>query len=260
MGPAHDGAGTGRRRPPSPGKVERFDLAILDLQMPEMDGVQLAQEIRRLTMGEHLPLLLLSSLGRNAVAGEREIFEARLSKPAKPSHIFAAIMRILGAEPFAPTTAPALLDAPAASDLQPERLLLAEDNVVNQKVALHILAKLGYRADVAANGLEAVAAVRRQIYDVILMDIQMPEMDGLEATRLIVESFPDRTERPWIIALTANAMEGDRELCLASGMDDYVSKTLKSADIVGAMARARVARTVMRFEITVATRRPRRAT
>jgi CheY-like chemotaxis protein len=125
----------------------------------------------------------------------------------------------------------------APDQLRPERLLLAEDNAVNQKVALHMLAKLGFRADVAANGLEVLAALSRQSYDVILMDMQMPEMDGLEATRRIVELYPDRATRPWIIALTANAMEGDRELCLASGMDDYLSKPMKLPDIAAAFAR-----------------------
>jgi CheY-like chemotaxis protein len=128
------------------------------------------------------------------------------------------------------------------AELQPERLLLAEDNVVNQKVALHLLKKLGYRTDVAANGLEVLAALERQDYDVVLMDMQMPEMDGLEATRRIIEGQSVSHPRPWIIALTANAMEGDRELCLASGMDDYVSKPLKAADLSSALARARLVR------------------
>jgi len=101
--------------------------------------------------------------------------------------------------------------------------LLAEDNVVNQKVALHLLARLGYRADVAGNGLEVISALERQTYDVILMDVQMPDMDGLEATRHI-NHLPNR---PYIIAMTANAMEGDRQLCLDAGMNDYLSKPIR---------------------------------
>lgn len=122
------------------------------------------------------------------------------------------------------------LKSPIAQDLAPEeprsqslRILLAEDNVVNQKVALHLLSRLGYRADVAGNGLEVLAALDRQIYDVILMDVQMPDMDGLEATRKIVQ----QSNPPYIIAMTANAMEGDRQLCLEAGMNDYLSKPIR---------------------------------
>jgi len=117
------------------------------------------------------------------------------------------------------------------------RVLLAEDNLVNQKVALHMLAALGYRADLAANGLEVIEALERQTYDVILMDVQMPEMDGLEAARRIVARQPDRMKRPWIIALTANAVQGDRDICLDAGMDDYISKPIKKEELAAAMGR-----------------------
>ena len=117
--------------------------------------------------------------------------------------------------------------------------MLAEDNVVNQKVTLALLRKLGFRADVAANGLEVLAAVERQPYDVILMDVQMPKMDGLEAARRLGQSRSDSVPRPWIIAVTANAMQGDREQCLAAGMDDYISKPIKSADLLAAIMRSR---------------------
>jgi CheY-like chemotaxis protein len=102
-----------------------------------------------------------------------------------------------------------------------------------------MLAALGHRADVAANGAEALEALDRQPYDIILMDVQMPEMDGLEATRRIVTEHPDRSARPWIIALTANAVQGDREACLAAGMDDYISKPIKKEDLAGALKRVR---------------------
>jgi CheY-like chemotaxis protein len=127
----------------------------------------------------------------------------------------------------------------ASPRFRTERVLLAEDNAVNQKVALHMLAHLGYRADVAANGHEVLAALRRQRYDIVLMDVQMPEMDGCEATtRLRADAMLCVHGRPWVIALTANAVQGDRERCLAAGMDDYVSKPIKIPDITAALQRA----------------------
>jgi CheY-like chemotaxis protein len=122
--------------------------------------------------------------------------------------------------------------------VRPERILLAEDNLVNQKVALSMLRHLGYQADVAFNGREVLERVAQQPYDVILMDVQMPDLDGLEATRriLAMPADPDRP-RPWIIAVTANTMPGDREVCLSAGMDDYIGKPLKIKDLEIAMAR-----------------------
>ena len=116
----------------------------------------------------------------------------------------------------------------------PLRILLAEDNVVNQKLALRILQQMGYRADLASNGIEAIESVERQPYDVVLMDVQMPEMDGLEASRRITAKWPP-TERPRIVAMTANAMQGDREMCLAAGMDDYITKPIRVDALVEAL-------------------------
>ena len=131
--------------------------------------------------------------------------------------------------------------APAKVQMDPEmaknhplRILLAEDILVNQKLALRLLEQMGYRADVASNGLEAVQSVERQPYDVILMDVQMPEMDGLEASRRICARWP-RGQRPTIIAMTANAMQGDREMCLEAGMDDYVSKPIRPDELIKAL-------------------------
>ena len=120
------------------------------------------------------------------------------------------------------------------------RILLAEDNAMNQKVALRLLEQLGYRADVANNGLEAIEALERQPYDVVLMDVQMPELDGLDATRRICERWPPES-RPHIIAMTANALPEDREACFAAGMDDYVAKPIRAEELVAALKRAQAA-------------------
>ena len=117
----------------------------------------------------------------------------------------------------------------------PLRILLAGDNVVNQKLALRLLMQMGYEADLVVNGVEAVAAIERTPYDVVLMDVQMPEMDGLEATRAIVARWPN--DRPRIVAMTANAMQGDREACIAAGMDDYLSKPIRVDALVDALTR-----------------------
>jgi CheY-like chemotaxis protein len=125
------------------------------------------------------------------------------------------------------------MDAAMASR-HPLRILLAEDNVVNQKLALRILQQMGYRADLASNGIEAVESVERQTYDVVLMDVQMPEMDGLEATRKICARWQSQ-ERPRIVAMTANAMQGDREMCIAAGMDDYLTKPIRVERLLEAL-------------------------
>jgi CheY-like chemotaxis protein/anti-sigma regulatory factor (Ser/Thr protein kinase) len=222
---------------------QRFDVAVLDMHMPVMDGVTLAREIRRLRTAEEMPMVMLSSLGERDIAAESQLFAAYLTKPAKPAQLFevlAVLFKPEATEPAAVTAHP-FVSAAAATASRSEKLLLAEDNLVNQKVALLMLAKAGYRADVAANGHEAIDAVARQRYDIVLMDVQMPEMDGLEASRQIAVRWPERKDRPWIIALTANAMQGDREACLAAGMDDYISKPMKTEELAAALDRARTA-------------------
>ncbi|MDB6170161.1 MAG: hypothetical protein JWM88_3025 [Verrucomicrobia bacterium] len=220
---------------------EDFDFAVVDLRMPEMDGVMLAREIRRLPDPPTFPLLLLSSIGHQLPAGEEELFVAILNKPVKPSQLYDAVARALGAVVSA-SPAAAVIDPAAAQHVNGARILLAEDNPVNQKVALYMLARLGSRADTAADGLEALEAVRRQDYDVILMDVQMPEMDGLEATRRIRAEQPAGRPRPWIIALTANAMEGDREDCVRAGMDDFLTKPMKPPELAAVLARVNPSR------------------
>jgi len=219
---------------------EVFDVAILDMQMPDMDGVMLARAIRQERGGAKLPLVLLSSLGRQEDAGEAELFAACLGKPAKPSQILNALGEIFAGEPAREEAPLAVAGDGAAA--RTERVLLAEDNRVNQKVAVLMLRKLGYHADVVANGREALEAVAKRRYDLVLMDVQMPEMDGLEATRAIVQRWPVTGERPWIVAITANAMLGDREACMAAGMDDYVSKPIRPDELAAAFERARAAR------------------
>ncbi|MBO0348993.1 PAS domain S-box protein [Phormidium pseudopriestleyi FRX01] len=226
----------------------RFDLAILDMQMPVMDGLALARAIRQLPNGSRLPLVMLTSLGWQPVSQEAAgvDFAAFLSKPIKQSQLFDILVGIfLHASNKEDLRGRRVASFPPVSTLprssRPLRILLAEDNVVNQKVALRILERMGYRADVAGNGLEAIAALNRQSYDVILMDVQMPEMDGLEATRRICEEWSERRDvsvmgRPWIIAMTANAMQGDREICLRSGMDDYISKPIRVEALAEALA------------------------
>jgi signal transduction histidine kinase/DNA-binding response OmpR family regulator len=222
---------------------DSFDLAILDMQMPEMDGVQLAAAIRKLEAERQadrpLPLVLLSSLGGRDTARSTEEFQAVLSKPIRQSALFEALLAIFAgqAQPIVRPEADRHALDPHMSSRHPLRILLAEDNVVNQKLALRLLSQMGYRADLAANGLEVIQAVQRQPYDVILMDVQMPEMDGLEATRQIVARYPIKI-RPRIIAMTANAMQGDRELCLAAGMDDYISKPVRIEQLVNALDQA----------------------
>jgi len=219
---------------------ERFDVAVLDMQMPEMDGVMLAHEIRTLPGGDKLPLILLSSLGQREVTSEKKLFNAAVTKPVKPSQLFDLLAGIFKEAEPASTSPIKIVPKIVVERLgQSARVLLAEDNLVNQKVAVHMLAALGFRPDVAANGLEVLDALNRQAYDIILMDVQMPEMDGLEATRRILGGQPDPSKRPWIIALTANAVHGDREICLAAGMDDYISKPIKKEDLAAAFGRVR---------------------
>jgi PAS domain S-box-containing protein len=216
---------------------DRFDLAILDMQMPEMDGVMLGQAIREFRDGNVLPLVMLTSLGRRDIDAQAVDFAAYLTKPIKSSQLYDVLINIFAGEPTVvrQTVGKPLIDASMAERI-PLRILVAEDNTINQRLAIQILQKMGYRADIAGNGVETINALDRQPYDIILMDMQMPEMDGLEATRIICQRW-ERSERPRIIAMTANAQQSDRELCLAAGMDDYVTKPIRVPELQAALER-----------------------
>jgi CheY-like chemotaxis protein/HPt (histidine-containing phosphotransfer) domain-containing protein len=225
---------------------EPFDIALLDMQMPEMDGMTLAAEIRRYRDRTLLPLVVLSSVGRHdsdSAAGDAAgiapaEFAAFLNKPIKAAQLFEVLISIFGGQPGGMCNAASQpqIDRGLAQRL-PLRILLAEDNAVNQKVAMRMLSRLGYRADLAANGLEVLEALRRQSYDVVLMDVQMPEMDGIEATRRIRQELP-KAPRPRIVAMTASALEEDRHLCLEAGMDDYIRKPVRIEELQAALERA----------------------
>jgi PAS domain S-box-containing protein len=212
---------------------EVFDAAFLDVRMPDMDGITLAAEIFKIQT--QLPLVMITSPGQKEIDTKNIPVAAFLSKPIKMSQLYDALAQIFAGQAAAraPRETRAHIDARMAQDL-PLRILLAEDNAVNQKLALQILAKMGYRADLAANGLEVLEALERQAYDVILMDVQMPEMDGLETTRTICKRWLP-AERPRIIAMTANVMQGDREMCLTAGMDDYIGKPIRIEELVKAL-------------------------
>ena len=203
----------------------RFDLAIVDMHMAELDGVSLATAIRGSEAGPSIPVVILSSLGMHD--RDSDAVAAFLVKPVKPSALQDALATVLaGQAASVPVRATGTGIDHDLGVRHPLRILLAEDNPVNQKLALRLLERMGYDADLAVDGSAALAAVGRTDYDVILMDVQMPEMDGLEATRRIRSRWPGTTG-PRIVAMTANAMEGDREMCLEAGMDDYISKPIR---------------------------------
>lgn len=225
---------------------ESFDLAILDMQMPHMDGMTLAQNIHRLPEHKALPLVMLTSIGQHQLS-KSEIeahFVAFLNKPIKQALLLEKLIDIFMGRTIQlekPKKLENSIDHHLAEKL-PLQILLAEDNSVNQQLATQLLKRMGYRIDVAGNGIEAILALERQPYDVILMDLHMPEMDGLEATQKICQQWPLET-KPWIIAVTANAMQGDKETCLTAGMNDYISKPIRVPELVAALQRVPVRET-----------------
>ncbi|HSH03413.1 MAG TPA: response regulator [Anaerolineae bacterium] len=201
---------------------DRFDMGVLDMHMPDMDGLMLAETMRHLNI--NFPLVMLTSAGQYGYDDRRDYFVHFLTKPIKMGQLYEVLVGVFSAEGQAGLKQGNVSKFDREMGVNfPLRILLAEDNRINQRLATKVLARLGYRVDVVANGLEAVQALKRQVYDLILMDLQMPEMDGIQATEHIRAHF-DEDEQPYIIALTANATIADREACLQVGMNAYMSK------------------------------------
>ncbi|MFI5336923.1 MAG: response regulator [Opitutales bacterium] len=216
------------------------DVAALDMQMPGMNGEELAAAIHQLPACTRLPLLLLTSVGRRAATAD---IAQSLVKPVKPAALFAAIQTCL--HPEARAIRPAGPAAPVYDSTLgvrfPLRVLVAEDNAVNQRVITLMLQRLGYDGTIVGNGLEVIAALKAKAYDTILMDVEMPELDGCEATRRLRRGAGSSPVRPWIIALTASAMQSDRERALGSGMNDFLTKPVRAEALSAALLRAHVA-------------------
>jgi two-component system sensor histidine kinase/response regulator len=228
-----------------------YHLAILDMQMPGMDGLELARAIKADPALAGIRLILLTSMGNQGVARIEEAgFEAGFAKPIRQSQLFDCIAEVMADSPaiageggreHAGTANIVSADAPPAGNPPVDgksrlRLLVAEDNAVNRKVAVRMLEKMGYAADIAENGVQAVSAVSAVPYDIVFMDCQMPEMDGFEATSRI-RAMGGPAGRTAIVAMTANAMEGDREKCLGAGMDDYIAKPISQSGLGSAIDR-----------------------
>ncbi len=230
-------------------KLERhihFDLAILDMQMPGMDGAMLAQKIKALVEYKNIPLVMLTSLGRQSDRQEN-LFAAYLTKPVKSSHLFDCLIEVMRRQSVAvndplkisihPLRIHKQVLAQNIEQASSVKLLLVEDNLTNQKVATLLLKRLGFSAHIANNGLEALTAFEKQDYELVLMDVQMPEMDGFQATKELRLRITDVQRRPYIIAMTAHAMQGYREKCLSMGMDDYVTKPVHREELLAALKR-----------------------
>lgn len=208
---------------------EPFDLAVIDMQMPSMDGLELGRAIKALPFKGDVPMIMLTSLGKiNKLP--TDVFDAQLSKPIKLAELFEEVLRVIAeARNRRSNLADHNIDKNLAAKL-PMRILLAEDNITNQDLVITLLSKMGYKIDAVENGRKVLEMMERKKYDIILMDIQMPVMNGMEATKVICEKYAEH-ERPKIIAITANAMPGDKERYLSAGMVDYLPKPIKFKDV-----------------------------
>jgi CheY-like chemotaxis protein len=207
-----------------------IDLVLAEMQMPEMDGMQLSQSIR--TLYPAIPIVLISAVNDEGSKQHPEILSSMVVKPIRYNILAQHLLTGLIHESQIAGIEKAIVKQKLTNDFAikyPLTILIAEDNVVNQKLALRVLGKLGYKPNTVKDGKEVLEEVSRVEYDLILMDVQMPEMDGLEATRMIRLCL---THQPIIIAMTANAMQGDREECINAGMDDYISKPVNIEELV----------------------------
>jgi CheY-like chemotaxis protein len=204
-----------------------FDLALIDMEMPGMAGPEVIAAIRRQHSAAQLPIAMLARRGRPRIAEELGL-AGFVSKPIRSSALRDFFVEVLqGRQVVRPAV---LTESAPLGHTHPLAILVAEDNPVNQRVAILMLQRLGYLADLAANGREALEAVERQRYDLVLMDVQMPEMDGLQAAREICARRASGV-RPRIVAMTANASTDDRDECFAAGMDDFLTKPVRQADL-----------------------------
>lgn len=208
---------------------EPFDLGVIDMQMPVMDGLELGKSIKQLPFKGDIPLIMLTSLGSISKL-PKEIFEAQLSKPIKLTELFEEVLRVIAEDRNRRKNEADHNVDKALSDKLPLRILLAEDNMTNQELVVTLLSKMGYHIDAVDNGRKVIEMMEKKRYDIILMDIQMPVLNGMEATKIILEKFPE-SDRPPIIAITANAMPGDRERYIAAGMVDYLPKPIRFKDV-----------------------------
>jgi CheY-like chemotaxis protein len=217
-----------------------FVLVLTDECMPEMDGFALAERIRQTPNISGATIMMLTSADQHGDAALcRELGIARyLVKPVKQSELLRGVLKALNVPALADDQQLNAVDRMPVKCERQLDILLAEDNAVNQQVAIHILRKRGHSVVVACNGKKAIEALEQERFDVVLMDMQMPEMGGLEATAAIREEEKTTGQHILIVAMTAHAMKGDRERCLAGGMDDYVSKPVKASDLIAAVERA----------------------
>ena len=215
-----------------------FDLAVVDDALPGLDGATVAAELQKFPAAAMMPVVLLTAVGKkNGDTGEsRVMFAHTVNKPVKPAQLCTVLERALLSPRIPSGQAQPLKPEVSLASRLPLRVLLADDNAINQKVAVRILQQFGYQPEVAANGREVLEAIGHEAFDMVFMDVMMPEMDGLEATRQIRKrqmsgEHKNFQSRIIICAMTAHAMAGDREKCLAAGMDDYLSKPVRPKDV-----------------------------
>ncbi len=216
--------------------ARRPNLAVVDMQMPDMDGDLFTQKLRQHFSKAELPIVMLTSLGTMPGAMQRELYSAFITKPARQSQLYYTVSRLLSTQARqAKELGPNSVEIAPDNFRKDLRILVAEDNLINQKVAKGILNNIGFQAEVVTNGLEVMQMLQQQEYDVIFMDMQMPEMDGIEATKALRSKALHR--QPIVIAMTANAMSEAREICLQAGMNDYIAKPVKINDIRSMLAK-----------------------